>query len=66
MVSLPPRAVLAVQEGLYDVAGKHINQSRDSHDAELTAMAGESYERSYSSMLSIQTLAELEEVSLDV
>ena len=55
-----------MQEGLYDVAGKHINQSRDSHDAELTAMAGESYERSYSSMLSIQTLAELEEVSLDV
>lgn len=31
-------------------------------DTELTAMAGESYQRAYGAMVSVQMLAELEEV----
>lgn len=39
-----------------------IDSARDLLDTELTAMAGESYQRAYGAMVSVQMLAELEEV----
>jgi FAT domain len=41
-----------------------IDSARDLLDTELTAMAGESYQRAYGAMVSLQMLAELEEVVL--
>ena len=38
-----------------------INLCRTLHDDELTAMASESYERAYNGIVTMQTLAELEE-----
>ncbi|KAL1122375.1 hypothetical protein AAG570_003780 [Ranatra chinensis] len=56
------RAVLAVHNQQYEVAEQLIDTARDMLDTELTAMAGESYQRAYSAMVSVQMLAELEEV----
>ncbi|KAG1660885.1 Serine/threonine-protein kinase mTOR [Nymphon striatum] len=56
------RAVLAIHQNEYQVAQLHIDQARDMMDTELTAMAGESYNRAYPAMVSVQMLAELEEV----
>ena len=56
------RAVLAVHHGDFDRAQILIDQTRDLLDTELTAMAGESYERAYGAMVCVQMLAELEEV----
>lgn len=39
-----------------------IDQTRELLDTELAAMAGESYQRAYGSMVAAQMLAELEEV----
>ncbi|XP_046989267.1 serine/threonine-protein kinase mTOR isoform X1 [Schistocerca americana] len=56
------RAVLAVHREQYHVAQQLIDSARDLLDTELTAMAGESYQRAYGAMVSVQMLAELEEV----
>lgn len=56
------RAVLAVHNGDFEVAQRLIDDTRDLLDTELTAMAGESYERAYIAMVCVQMLAELEEV----
>lgn len=56
------RAVLAVHHGDFETAQRLIDDTRDLLDTELTAMAGESYERAYGAMVCVQMLAELEEV----
>uniref|UniRef100_A0A182MSJ1 Serine/threonine-protein kinase TOR n=1 Tax=Anopheles culicifacies TaxID=139723 RepID=A0A182MSJ1_9DIPT len=56
------RAVLAVHNEQYELAQSLIDSTRDLLDTELTAMAGESYERAYGAMVCVQMLAELEEV----
>ncbi|XP_059613044.1 serine/threonine-protein kinase Tor [Phlebotomus argentipes] len=56
------RAVLSVHYENYENAQRLIDQTRDLLDTELTAMAGESYERAYGAMVCVQMLAELEEV----
>lgn len=56
------RAVLAVHHGDFETAQRLIDETRDLLDTELTAMAGESYERAYGAMVCVQMLAELEEV----
>ncbi|XP_066992513.2 serine/threonine-protein kinase mTOR isoform X2 [Anabrus simplex] len=56
------RAVLAVHREQFFVAQQLIDSARDLLDTELTAMAGESYQRAYGAMVSVQMLAELEEV----
>ena len=39
-----------------------IDKARDMMDTDLTAMAGESYQRAYGAMVNVQMLSELEEV----
>lgn len=56
------RAVLAIHKEHYDQAQLFIETARDLLDTELTAMAGESYQRAYGAMVCVQMLAELEEV----
>ncbi|XP_075183475.1 serine/threonine-protein kinase mTOR [Anomaloglossus baeobatrachus] len=56
------RAVLALHQDLYCLAQECIDKARDMLDAELTAMAGESYSRAYGAMVTCQMLSELEEV----
>ena len=46
----------------YGQAQKLIDFARDLLDTELTALSGESYQRAYGAMVSVQMLAELEEV----
>lgn len=57
------RAILAIHKEQYKVARDFINMTRDMLDTELTAMAGESYQRAYGAMVQVQMLSELEEVS---
>lgn len=54
--------MLAVHRGQYGPAQLLIDSARDLLDTELTAMAGESYQRAYGAMVAVQMLAELEEV----
>ncbi|XP_014254034.1 serine/threonine-protein kinase mTOR [Cimex lectularius] len=56
------RAVLAIHKQQYTTAQQLIDTARDMLDTELTSMAGESYQRAYPAMVSVQMLAELEEV----
>ncbi|XP_066259712.1 serine/threonine-protein kinase mTor [Euwallacea similis] len=56
------RAILAIHKEQYKLAQDFINISRDMIDTELTAMAGESYQRAYGAMVHVQMLSELEEV----
>lgn len=56
------RAVLSIHNKEYEVGQRLIDQTRLLLDTELTAMAGESYERAYGAMVCVQMLAELEEV----
>lgn len=56
------RAILAIHKNQYEVAQNFIDKTRDLLDTELTAMAGESYQRAYGAMVQVQILAELEEV----
>ncbi|XP_012554042.1 serine/threonine-protein kinase mTOR isoform X1 [Hydra vulgaris] len=56
------RAVLALHKDQYDRAQSCIDSARDMLDTELTAMVGESYNRAYGSMVTVQMLSELEEV----
>ncbi|CAG9812455.1 unnamed protein product [Phaedon cochleariae] len=56
------RAILAIHKEQYRVAQDYIYIARDMLDTELTAMAGESYQRAYGAMVHVQMLSELEEV----
>ncbi|KAL7026943.1 hypothetical protein ACKWTF_005245 [Chironomus riparius] len=56
------RAVLAIHNNDFESGQKLIDQTRLLLDTELTAMAGESYERAYGAMVCVQMLSELEEV----
>lgn len=56
------RAILAIRREDYERAQAYIDETRDLLDTELTAMAGESYERAYGAMVCVQMLSELEEV----
>ncbi|XP_050299177.1 serine/threonine-protein kinase Tor [Anthonomus grandis grandis] len=56
------RAILAIHKEQYKNAQEFINIARDMIDTELTAMAGESYQRAYGAMVQVQMLSELEEV----
>ncbi|XP_063386567.1 serine/threonine-protein kinase mTOR [Cydia fagiglandana] len=56
------RAVLAIHDGEFDISKQFIDQARTLLDSELTAVAGESYQRAYGALVNAQLLAELEEV----
>ncbi|KAK3104575.1 hypothetical protein FSP39_005244 [Pinctada imbricata] len=56
------RAVFALHTENYQLAQQCIDKARDILDTELTAMAGESYNRAYGAMVNVQLLSELEEV----
>lgn len=56
------RAILAILTEEYEEAQRFIDTARDLLDTELTAMAGESYQRAYGAMVVVQMLAELEEM----
>ncbi|OXA52223.1 Serine/threonine-protein kinase mTOR [Folsomia candida] len=56
------RALIAIHKELYAQAEQLIDSARDILDTELTAMASESYQRAYNTMVIVQMLAELEEV----
>ncbi|KAH1016334.1 serine/threonine-protein kinase Tor isoform X2 [Dendroctonus ponderosae] len=56
------RAILAIHKEQYKIAQDFIDRARDMIDTELTAMAGESYQRAYGAMVQVQMLSELEEV----
>ncbi|XP_072945210.1 serine/threonine-protein kinase mTOR [Epargyreus clarus] len=56
------RAVLNIHNGDYNTSKLHIDQARSILDSELTAVAGESYQRAYGALVNAQLLAELEEV----
>ncbi|XP_059160425.1 serine/threonine-protein kinase mTOR-like [Physella acuta] len=56
------RAVYALHCENYQIAQQCIDKARDILDTELTAMAGESYNRAYGAMVNVQMLSELEEV----
>lgn len=56
------RAVLAIHNGNWDMSKFYVEQARNILDSELTAVAGESYQRAYGALVNAQLLAELEEV----
>nr|FAA04053.1 TPA: mechanistic target of rapamycin [Lymnaea stagnalis] len=56
------RAVHSLHLENYQLAQQCIDKARDILDTELTAMAGESYNRAYGAMVNVQMLSELEEV----
>ncbi|XP_057312523.1 serine/threonine-protein kinase mTOR-like [Hydractinia symbiolongicarpus] len=56
------RAVLALHQNHFTRAHSCIDSARDMLDTELTAMVGESYNRAYAAMVTVQMLSELEEV----
>lgn len=56
------RAVFALHNENYQQAQQCIDKARDIVDTDLTAMAGESYNRAYSVMVNVQMLSELEEI----
>jgi FKBP12-rapamycin complex-associated protein len=55
-------AVLAIWKSDYVNAQAHIDTCRDLLDKQVTALVGESYTRAYRSIISVQELAELEEI----
>ncbi|XP_052755019.1 serine/threonine-protein kinase mTOR [Galleria mellonella] len=56
------RAVLSIHNAEFDLSKQFIHQARTLLDSELTAVAGESYQRAYGALVNAQLLAELEEV----
>ncbi|KAI1796782.1 atypical/PIKK/FRAP protein kinase [Ganoderma leucocontextum] len=56
------RAILAVHQNQFPKAMQQIAKARDLLDPELTSLAGESYGRSYNTMVRAQMLSELEEI----
>ncbi|XP_015759867.1 PREDICTED: serine/threonine-protein kinase mTOR-like [Acropora digitifera] len=56
------RAALALHQNHFQQAQACIDAARDVLDTELTARAGESYNRAYGAMVIVQMLSELEEI----
>ncbi|KZT10185.1 atypical/PIKK/FRAP protein kinase [Laetiporus sulphureus 93-53] len=56
------RAILSVHQNQFPKAMAHIAKARDQLDPELTSLVGESYGRSYNTMVRAQMLSELEEI----
>ncbi|CAB3230731.1 unnamed protein product [Arctia plantaginis] len=56
------RAVLNIHNEQFNQSRFYIDQARSLLDSELTAVAGESYQRAYGALVNAQLLAELEEV----
>lgn len=56
------RAILALHRNQFVRAHEFIDKTRDLLDTELTALVGESYNRSYNVVVRVQMLAELEEI----
>ncbi|GBP30110.1 hypothetical protein EVAR_94953_1 [Eumeta japonica] len=56
------RAVLAIHKGQWEQSRYFVDQARTILDSELSAVAGESYQRAYGALVNAQLLAELEEV----
>jgi len=56
------RAVFEIHNNNFPFANYYIDAARDILDTDLTAMVGESYQRAYGSMVTVQMLSELEEV----
>ncbi|KAI0832116.1 FAT-domain-containing protein [Trametes gibbosa] len=56
------RAILAVHQNQFPKAMMQIAKARDLLDPELTSLVGESYGRSYNTMVRAQMLSELEEI----
>ncbi|KAH8093828.1 FAT-domain-containing protein [Cristinia sonorae] len=56
------RAILSVHQNQFPKAMTHIAKARDLLDPELTSLVGESYGRSYNTMVRAQMLSELEEI----
>ncbi|KAI0046207.1 atypical/PIKK/FRAP protein kinase [Auriscalpium vulgare] len=56
------RAILSVHQNQFPKALTHITKARDLIDHELTSLIGESYGRSYNTMVRAQMLSELEEI----
>ncbi|KAI0330958.1 FAT-domain-containing protein [Cubamyces sp. BRFM 1775] len=56
------RAILAVHQNQFPKAMTQIAKARDLLDPELTSLVGESYGRSYNTMVRAQMLSELEEI----
>ena len=56
------KAVLDIKSCDYLRAQEHIDTCRDLLDKQVTALVGESYTRAYRSIISVQELAELEEI----
>ncbi|PHJ24453.1 target of rapamycin [Cystoisospora suis] len=55
-------AVLCIQRGDFPAALERIQRARQLLDPELTVLLAESYERAYPALVSLQQLAELEEI----
>ncbi|XP_048250308.1 serine/threonine-protein kinase mTOR-like isoform X1 [Haliotis rufescens] len=56
------RAIFALHSENFQLAQQCIDKARDILDTDLTAMAGESYNRAYGAMVNVQMLSELEEI----
>ncbi|THD24250.1 Serine/threonine-protein kinase mTOR [Fasciola hepatica] len=56
------RAVLKIHSGSYSEACDYVAKARNVLDADLTTMAGESYDRAYADLVGTQLLSEAEEV----
>ncbi|XP_076451616.1 serine/threonine-protein kinase mTOR-like isoform X2 [Babylonia areolata] len=56
------RAVFALHMENFQQAQQCVDKARDIVDTDLTAMAGESYNRAYAVMVNVQMLSELEEI----
>ncbi|KAI0316749.1 atypical/PIKK/FRAP protein kinase [Amylostereum chailletii] len=56
------RAILSVHQNQFAKACTHITKARDLLDPEFTTLVGESYGRSYNTMVRTQMLSELEEI----
>lgn len=56
------KAIIAIQENQWADSRNFVDHARTLLDSELSAVVGESYQRSYASLVNAQLLAELEEV----
>eukprot|EP01125_Pyxidicula_operculata_P010120 TRINITY_DN3337_c0_g1_i2.p1 TRINITY_DN3337_c0_g1~~TRINITY_DN3337_c0_g1_i2.p1 ORF type:complete len:2473 (-),score=614.63 TRINITY_DN3337_c0_g1_i2:487-6948(-) len=55
-------AALYLHNDEFELAQRFINEARDLLDTELTALVGESYQRAYNHLITVQQLAEMEEI----
>lgn len=56
------RSLVAMQKGNYEEAQRYVNTTRDLLSVQLPALVGESYQRAYDVFVSVQELAELEDI----